>query len=84
MFGFQCRFNLTVIDEIVSAVPTAELEPLLNGALVQTDESDMGMTYNELSTFGRLRKQNKCGPYSMFCKLVNVWGPQTTPTEVMQ
>lgn len=78
------RFNLTVIEEIATAIPTAELEPLCNGTLVQTDEGDMGMTYSELSTFGRLRKQNKCGPYSMFCKLVNVWGPQVTPAEVAE
>ena len=33
----------------------------------------MGMTYKELSVYGRLRKQKKCGPYSMFCKLLHLW-----------
>ena len=33
----------------------------------------MGLTYDELSLFGRLRKVEQCGPYSMFTKLLNVW-----------
>lgn len=40
------------------------------------------MTYDELSLYGRLRKQNCCGPYSMFCKLVHVWKDQFSPEEV--
>lgn len=77
-------FNLPIIGEIVTAPPTAELEPLQNGQLAQTDEQDMGMTYLELSEFGRLRKQNYCGPYSMFCKLVGMWKDSWTPAEVAQ
>ena len=42
----------------------------------------MGMTYEELALYGRLRKQNCCGPYSMFCKLVHVWKDRNTPEEV--
>jgi NAD+ synthase (glutamine-hydrolysing) len=57
---------------------------------VQNDEADMGMTYDELvgmhpiisgtmlmatqTTFGRLRKVNKLGPYGMFQRLVHEWG----------
>lgn len=66
----------------MGAPPTAELEPLADGRIAQTDEHDMGMTYTELSTFGTLRKTSKCGPYSMFCKLVNKWGDQSKPVEV--
>ena len=33
----------------------------------------MGLTYDELSLFGRLRKVELCGPYSMFTKLVGMW-----------
>ena len=33
----------------------------------------MGMTYDELSHFGKLRKIEKLGPYGMFMKLVHVW-----------
>ncbi|KAJ8944016.1 hypothetical protein NQ318_021731 [Aromia moschata] len=50
--------------------------------LTQTDEADMGMTYAELSQFGRLRKIESCGPYSMFCKLVETWSDSYTPKEV--
>lgn len=76
------RFSLPILEEIMEAPPTAELEPLSDGRIAQTDEQDMGMTYAELSTFGRLRKTNKCGPYSMFCKLVTMWGDTCKPAEV--
>lgn len=108
------RYNYTVLVDIVTAVPTAELRPIAanpftldkdaNGRVVmraegfdpstlqhgpagqqggedaprmnstavstQRDEDEMGMTYEELSWFGRLRKQARCGPWSMYCKLV--------------
>lgn len=76
------KFSLPVLSEIVSAPPTAELEPLHEGKLAQTDEQDMGMSYKELSEFGRLRKQDHCGPYSMFCKLVASWRNECAPKEV--
>jgi NAD+ synthase (glutamine-hydrolysing) len=34
----------------------AELEPLQQGEIAQTDEEDMGVTYSELSVIGTLRK----------------------------
>ena len=40
------------------------------------------MTYDELSVFGRLRKIEKCGPYSMFTKLVREWGSVFSPIQV--
>ena len=43
----------------------------------------MGMTYDELSVFGRLRKVEKCGPYSTFTKLVHEWGSFLSPTQVL-
>ena len=33
----------------------------------------MGMTYQELTIFGRLRKLNKLGPFGMFQRLVHDW-----------
>lgn len=42
----------------------------------------MGMTYQELSVYGRLRKQQKMGPYSMFVKLTSEWGTRLSPVEV--
>lgn len=40
------------------------------------------MTYDELSVFGRLRKVEKCGPYSTFTKLVHEWGSFLSPVQV--
>ncbi|CAG8714052.1 573_t:CDS:2, partial [Acaulospora colombiana] len=77
----QTAFDLPVLESFLTAVPTAELEPITEN-YVQADEADMGMTYNELSIFGRLRKVEKCGPYSMFTKLVNEWSAILSPTQV--
>ncbi|KAM6255425.1 glutamine-dependent NAD(+) synthetase [Spheniscus humboldti] len=76
------NFQLTALRSIMSAPPTAELEPLVDGQVAQTDEADMGMTYAELSIYGKLRKIAKAGPYSMFCKLINMWKEICTPREV--
>jgi len=40
---------------------------------VQTDEADMGMTYEELSLFGRLRKVARAGPASAYLKALDLW-----------
>uniref|UniRef100_A0A0A9Z4W3 Glutamine-dependent NAD(+) synthetase n=1 Tax=Lygus hesperus TaxID=30085 RepID=A0A0A9Z4W3_LYGHE len=69
----KTAFNLPVLGEIMSAVPTAELMPLSEGQLVQTDEADMGMTYAELSTMGRCRMIERAGPYTMFLSLLSRW-----------
>ncbi len=58
--------------EVVEAPPTAELEPITE-TYTQEDEADMGMTYDELSRFGRLRKIDRCGPVNMFEKLAHEW-----------
>ncbi|RYO77391.1 hypothetical protein DL762_009291 [Monosporascus cannonballus] len=50
-----------------------ELEPITE-TYVQSDEVDMGMTYDELTVFGRLRKVDKLGPYGMFQRLAHEWG----------
>ncbi|XP_011881555.1 PREDICTED: glutamine-dependent NAD(+) synthetase [Vollenhovia emeryi] len=78
---FRRKHGISALDNILEAPPTAELEPLQAGQLAQLDEVDMGMTYKELSVFGRLRKQDKAGPFSMFCRLVHMWN-HCTPKEV--
>ena len=42
------------------------------------------MTYDELSEFGRLRKVEKCGPYSIFTKLVHEWGARLSPRQIAE
>merc|ERR1712147_247375 len=41
------------------------------------DEEDMGLTYEELQKFGRLRTENRCGPISMYKKLVALENAKT-------
>ncbi len=48
------EFNIKSLDNIINAQPTAELRPLDNtGKYAQLDEIDMGMTYEELSEYGK-------------------------------
>jgi len=77
--GFaQHRFALPVLEDFLTATPTAELEPITE-TYVQSDEADMGMTYEELSIFGRLRKVAKCGPWSMCKLLAQTYSPFSPP-----
>ncbi|XP_078540370.1 glutamine-dependent NAD(+) synthetase isoform X2 [Lissotriton helveticus] len=78
------HFQFTALKSILVAPPTAELEPLADGLVSQTDEADMGMTYTELSVYGKLRKVSRTGPYSMFCKLVNTWAHICSPRQVAE
>ena len=64
------KYQMPVLGEIAGAPPTAELRPLAesNGPEAehsQLDEEEMGMSYEELGHFGRLRKLARCGPVSM-------------------
>jgi NAD+ synthase (glutamine-hydrolysing) len=61
------------LAEVEAAPPSAELEPLREGQKPQIDEDDMGMTYDELSIFGRLRKISRCGPVSMLRSCLQLW-----------
>ncbi|MBM6386393.1 MAG: NAD(+) synthase [Paenibacillus sp.] len=77
----ETKFEMPILGDFLCAVPTAELEPI-TADYVQSDEADMGMSYDDLSHYGRLRKVSRCGPYSMFSKLVHEWGDDMPPTEV--
>jgi len=88
------EFDLPCLHDFLTAVPTAELEPITQ-EYVQSDEADMGMTYQELTIFGRLRKLNKLGPFAMFQRLVHDWSidrertpdddaPAYTPAQVAE
>jgi NAD+ synthase (glutamine-hydrolysing) len=69
------QYNMPVLAEIAAAPPTAELRPLASSSEhgdddatrehSQLDEEEMGMTYEELGHFGKLRKISRCGPVSM-------------------
>jgi len=67
------RFPYPTLGTITRAPPTAELEPITE-SYVQSDEADMGMSYEELGVYGRLRKVYRCGPVEMYQRLVALWG----------
>ncbi|MCJ1447106.1 MAG: glutamine-dependent NAD(+) synthetase [Stictis urceolatum] len=79
----QSAFSLPILQSFLDATPTAELEPI-SAEYVQSDEVDMGMSYAELSVFGRLRKVARCGPWSMYLKLLNKWGDRLSPREIYE
>ncbi|SCZ87891.1 BZ3500_MvSof-1268-A1-R1_Chr2-3g05359 [Microbotryum saponariae] len=79
----ETAFDLPILAEFLNATPTAELEPI-TADYVQADEADMGMTYDELSIYGRLRKIEKLGPYAMFTKLISLWGYKLSPLEIAE
>ena len=66
-FGVK-DLKLKSLESIIKAKPSAELKPLdpLSNGEGQTDEEDMGMTYEELKAMGHARKALKCGPVSMY------------------
>jgi NAD+ synthase (glutamine-hydrolysing) len=64
------EYQYPILKEIAGAPPTAELRPKADGSNAeaehsQLDEEEMGMTYEELGFFGKLRKISRCGPVSM-------------------
>lgn len=52
-------------QEVLAQRPSAELRPTAPGEAEQDDEVEMGLTYSELSLFGKLRRNLRCGPFSM-------------------
>lgn len=75
------HLHYSSLAEVEAAPPTAELEPI-RADYNQLDEVDMGMTYEELSIYGRLRKIFRCGPVSMFQNLCHRWCGTLSPSEV--
>uniref|UniRef100_A0AC35TK58 NAD_synthase domain-containing protein n=1 Tax=Rhabditophanes sp. KR3021 TaxID=114890 RepID=A0AC35TK58_9BILA len=66
----------------MTSVPTAELRPLVEGEIAQTDEDEIGLTYEELSVIGKLRQPGHLGPYSMFIKLTQIWKDHKSIEEI--
>jgi len=66
------HLGFPTLASVEQAPPTAELEPIRDD-YVQTDEEDMGMSYEELGVYGRLRKIARLGPVEMFKRLLHDW-----------
>ena len=62
-------------------VHSAELKPQDQG--VQDDEVEMEFTYTQLDTLGKLRKNQKSGPVSMFNRLLMIW-TDMTPRQIAE
>ncbi|KAL6701431.1 glutamine-dependent NAD(+) synthetase [Trichoderma pleuroticola] len=77
----QVKFDIPCLEDFLTATPTAELEPVTED-YTQSDEADMGITYAELTAFGRLRKERKMGPLSMWQHLVQ--NPSLEPAEIAE
>lgn len=79
------ELGLPVLAEIAGAKPSAELRPFTEGDVEsqQLDEVEMGMSYDELDEFGRLRKISRSGPLSMFERLLFNW-PEHSPRLVAE
>ena len=67
------ELNYKSLENILKEIPSAELRPIEEGKKPQRDEDDIGLTYEELSFMGMLRKDYKCGPYSMYRRLMTMW-----------
>jgi NAD+ synthase (glutamine-hydrolysing) len=73
--------GMSELDTVANAVPTAELRPDMTDASgkveEQSDEKDMGMSYDELGDLGFCRKVEHCGPLATFLKLRQRWSHKT-------
>lgn len=77
------NLGLPTLASVEQAPPTAELEPIRDD-YVQTDEEDMGMSYDELGVYGRLRKIARLGPVEMFKRLLHEWRDRASPAEIAE
>ncbi|KAI0409992.1 NAD+ synthase [Xylaria palmicola] len=66
-------WSLPILEEFINATPTAELLPLSAGVQDDESESEMGLTYKELSVFGECRSVEKLGPWSCYLRLLGRW-----------
>uniref|UniRef100_A0A0N4Z5Y9 Glutamine-dependent NAD(+) synthetase n=1 Tax=Parastrongyloides trichosuri TaxID=131310 RepID=A0A0N4Z5Y9_PARTI len=76
------KFKFDSLKRIINSPPSAELKPLVEGETCQTDEEEIGLTYDELSIIGKLRQPRNMGPYSMFLKLNQLWKDNMSSREV--
>jgi NAD+ synthase (glutamine-hydrolysing) len=77
------NLGFPTLASVEEAPPTAELEPIRDD-YVQNDEDDMGMTYEELGVYGRLRKISRLGPVEMFRRLLLEWKDRFSVDEIAE
>ncbi|KAI0109155.1 NAD+ synthase [Nemania sp. FL0031] len=78
-------WDLPMMKEFLEATPTAELLPLHAGVQDDESESEMGLTYAELSVFGICRKVERLGPWSCYLRLLGLWKDRNmTPKQIAE
>lgn len=65
---------LPVLDAVLRATPSAELTPPGEHG-PQTDENEIGLTYEQTARLGELRGVQRCGPLETFERLAHEWAP---------
>jgi NAD+ synthase (glutamine-hydrolysing) len=79
------EWDLPIMLEFVEATPTAELLPLSAGVQDDESENEIGMSYNDLSVFGILRRVEKLGPWSCYLRLLSDWKDRKmTPKQIAE
>lgn len=89
---FEGQDHSEVIKDIMEANPSAELTPLIQTEVVkgkevvvpvqrQTDEDDIGLSYEEIRIINHLRNVELCGMVSIFESLCDYF-PEKDPKEI--
>lgn len=78
LFTYE-KYGIEPIPLILDAQATPELQP--TSGLIQSSIQQMELDYDELETFGKLRKIHRLGPVSMYRRLLIMWN-HLSPTEV--
>lgn len=69
---FKMYPHLTALDDILKAKPSAELTPISGDKPSQSDEEDIGLTYEEIKIFNDLRNKEMCGIVSTYHGLCEI------------
>ncbi|PHH85530.1 hypothetical protein CDD83_289 [Cordyceps sp. RAO-2017] len=84
------HWQLPILTEFIDAMPTPELLPPSAGPQDDESEEEMGLTYEDISSFAILRKVDKLGPWSCYLRLLTLWkdrpgmGPRQVADKVMR
>lgn len=73
LYHYHIQTGIQSIFEIMNAIPTSEIKTKKEFV---SDEDAMGLTYQEVSLLGILRKNYMFGPVAMFRKLLHLWPGQ--------
>ena len=77
--------GMPTLLKIATCNASAELQPTQpGGQQQQVSEEEMGLSFEELDQFGKLRILDRCGPLSMFRKLLQLWKGKHDSVEIAE